>query len=476
MQSFFGTRPSPSAAPVEEPSPTAAPVEEPSPPAAAVEEAGPPAAAGEKAVMATPVAVVGSGADSAAVGGDPAMLQEGFANADKLSAVPGPGATMPTSDTPPAVLGPSASRALAGLCAPSGTDDTATMPADLNKLLSDIMANKPAKSTEPVGTPDEGSDEKLFKDGAAGFDLRCPLGWRFTREMGKDTAYKKLGRTEKAAFRAEWADTKYNEIVKEKSFTKEYKHVDLSKGTYRSVWWVLKDTGYPLNPEAESQTMAYVKKCHTLGAPWVSYDQMFERVDVLVMENGFQETFSKAWALKTTSLESPQSSSAPSASSGSGAAPPAVAAQVNVGKRNKGTLGAKEAATALPSPKEKNSKEAKEETSLQRAMKTKGIFTSTMANLTNILRNIESNVEWSWAANCPLVVEAKSCQAEIERLLLANQTANDFFVWKLSDIKKRSNFNLESCTTNIPGIFDPALIKLTKQCEKLLNMHKGTLA
>ena len=65
---------------------------------------------------------------------------------------------------------------------------------------------------------------------------------------------------------------------------------------------------------------------------------------------------------------------------------------------------------------------------------------------------------------------------EIERLLLAHQSANDFFVWKLSDIKKRPGFDIDGCTTKIPGIFDSALAKLSKHCEKLLNMHKGTLA
>ena len=310
--------------------------------------------------------------------------------------------------------------------------------------------------------------------------------------MGKDATYANLGRAEKSTFRQAWAEAKYNEILKEKSFTQEYKHVDMSHGTYRSVWWVLKEEGYPMNPQAEANTIAYVKKCHTMGAPWVTYDTMWERVDVLVMENGFKETFSKAWALKTSSV----TNSADTAASSSSVAPPATAASANSGpailaspspgapatasKRTKGggkglskVPPAIESSGLIPSPRDKT---GKEETSLQRAVKTKGIFTLTMATATNVYRNIESNPEWEWAKKCSLVHDAKSCTAEIERLLLANQPANDFFVWKLSDIKRRPGFDLDGCTTNIPGIFDTALSKLSKHCEKLLNMHKGTLA
>ncbi len=65
------------------------------------------------------------------------------------------------------------------------------------------------------------------------------------------------------------------------------------------MWWILKGEGYPHNPAAVKQMLAYKKKCHNMGPPWVQCDAMWDRVDALAMTRGFDDEFNKAWKAKT---------------------------------------------------------------------------------------------------------------------------------------------------------------------------------
>lgn len=61
--------------------------------------------------------------------------------------------------------------------------------------------------------------------------------------------------------------------------TESWKHVDLTKGVYRSVNAIFQKQGG--GPEDVQPTINLITKCAKMGHPWLRYNDMTERFDFL---------------------------------------------------------------------------------------------------------------------------------------------------------------------------------------------------
>ena len=142
--------------------------------------------------------------------------------------------------------------------------------------------------------------ELLQKATTEGVDLRGPLCNQFWRDAngGKSEAYKRGGRFEKQEFRKRWAAQKFEDMTKVREREDEWKQVDTSKGNMVSIKELVKKEG-------AQDAKKYIEKCAELGAPWIQWDPMWERYEVMVMERSHADVFTKAWRLKCQRTEGP---------------------------------------------------------------------------------------------------------------------------------------------------------------------------
>ena len=97
-----------------------------------------------------------------------------------------------------------------------------------------------------------------------GVDPRSALGQQFMRdpEGGKSAGYREMTRGEKEAFRKTYAGMKHFQFSAERSDTSGFTEVDKSKGTYRSIPWLVREEGL----EAVEMILPKIAK---LGGKWL---------------------------------------------------------------------------------------------------------------------------------------------------------------------------------------------------------------
>ena len=155
---------------------------------------------------------------------------------------------------------------------------------------------------------------KWYEAAENGLDPRSALGQQFARdkkEGGLSPAYiNGVNRVQKAKFRADYAKMKGDRFEAMTSETTSWKKVDTSKGTYRSIPYLLRTEGH-------DPCKIYLPKMAKLGPPWIRWDDLWERWDVLVLERSSSEIFTQAWELRKQWIASRGSSGTPANSSSS---------------------------------------------------------------------------------------------------------------------------------------------------------------
>ena len=88
------------------------------------------------------------------------------------------------------------------------------------------------------------------------------MGWKFVRAMGNDQGYKAIkSKTLKADFRRQWAESQAKQIAKTRAYVQGHAHVDVSKGTYRSLGWLVNDQGGMSFPGAFEKLTSQIHQC-----------------------------------------------------------------------------------------------------------------------------------------------------------------------------------------------------------------------
>ena len=169
--------------------------------------------------------------------------------------------------------------------------------AGIEKKEKELQDEKLKASGDDGSGDDRGVDdaltELLEKASAEGVDLRGPLANKFQRDPSgaKDKKYKKCNRWEKQEFRKRWAAQKLEDLTKIREREDEWRQVDTSKGNMISIKALIKQEG-------PKDSKKYIEKCAKLGSPWIEWDPMWERYEVMVMHRSHADVFTKAWRLR----------------------------------------------------------------------------------------------------------------------------------------------------------------------------------
>ena len=310
---------------------------------------------------------------------------------------------------------------------------------DEERSIPHIAAKKPAdekteKFLEILQAASTGGLET--RGGLANAFNRCPLG-------AKSADYKGT-REEKAAFRRRWAANKYQEVLMTREQEEGLSQIDKSKGTMKSIKALIKEEGI-------EDTRDYVMKCARLGAPWIEWDDMWERWNVMVMEKSHSEVFTRAWRLRQQrvggdssagadssqgQLPAPQSIPTPPAPTP--APSPAPTPQVprpnakSKGKgKGKGNDGKRKDGNPDPPPPAK-----KKATPLALANKLKTNYSAAISGAQNLLQVIRSSDAWWWANNEYALGDLKTAKDKVDKAVADSTFAHVFLTMNTAEVKK----------------------------------------
>ena len=104
--------------------------------------------------------------------------------------------------------------------------------------------------------------------------------------------------------RKNWLDMEVETLHKVKTNTEAYRKIDLTKARYVSptkLWRLEGGTEEDIEP-----TRKHVMKCQSLGPPFIRYNGLTERVDVVKFEHGWDETTENAGEIHEKEEAAPQ--------------------------------------------------------------------------------------------------------------------------------------------------------------------------
>jgi len=343
-------------------------------------------------------------------------------------------------------------------------------------MVRAIEKEEQEKETQPSGDDHSGHHhtvlmETLQTAAKDGVGTRGPLANQFARcpSGGKSNAYKQcVDRDEKAEFRKRWAAAKFEGLCSIREREDEWRQVDTTKGTMVSIKEVIKKEG------AQDATR-YIQKCAKLGAPWIQWDPMWERYEVMVMEKSHSDIFAKAWRLKCQRVE--ESSAVITA----GAAPQARAAPQAPPTSAKAVI----TANQKPRPGKRNmegddeggggkaaKKQIKVLSPLSLANKTKVSFKSATSSAATLQSVIEHNAERQWASNEHTQRPLHEARAALDQAVASNRFAQIFLTMPYSDIKnKYDDEEISKECGRLSTVFDPLCKTLSVEVSQLVNMH-----
>ena len=125
---------------------------------------------------------------------------------------------------------------------------------------------------------------KIARDPHYKWDAQSNVGQKFYRESRYDAEWQKCKTAEdQQKFKQQWASKNYQSALKVKVYKKDFQRVDISMGEYMPVACILHKGGGANNTEAVAATARRVSKCFRMGEPWIHWNGLTERYDVLYM-------------------------------------------------------------------------------------------------------------------------------------------------------------------------------------------------
>ena len=298
-----------------------------------------------------------------------------------------------------------------------------------------------------------------------------------------------MNHADKKSFRLGWAEKRLNDFMEEKTFTHDWRKVDVTKGTYMSASKVLLEEGGTAADLEPCQRI--LKKCAAMGPPFVLFNEFSERRDYLYIRKEFSEEMTKSWTLYqkwSGSRISGAESSAPglvagastpvgsAAASGSLAvaelpAPmgietplPGAAANGKGSKRKRGQE------NATPEKPEKDDKKKEGQKWITEATKVKAKYFKVMKAAEEMFEAVKGDKAWVWAKS--ETTTAKVQQAYDQITVCQNLFSKTFHTHELNDVKKQvpADSMVKNCMDYVNS-FDKRLDELSKETCKLNKMH-----
>jgi len=174
--------------------------------------------------------------------------------------------------------------------------DALTNAADKKNLksLEDLLISKHADSSLAQFAVTESDESKSLKEFKQWLDSDCPakctIGRRFSRLHQKSEEYNVKNTDEKRIFREKWGLKKYDALKEGRRWCQAWARVDITQGTYMSAERVAEKEGN------YAAAMKHCSKAIAMGGPWISYNDMTERIDYLWLKRTFREEMSKCWS------------------------------------------------------------------------------------------------------------------------------------------------------------------------------------
>lgn len=153
---------------------------------------------------------------------------------------------------------------------------------------------------KPLGTPPSYEQQLQAALRCGHFDIRGPLGQKFGKAHKAGTPGGALytmrkNNKEKAEFRQAWAEQEFDTIVQKKIHIKSYQVVKASMGTYKPFAILVRDEGGKDDSECLLAAKRIAAKCVSLGAPWVHWNVMSERLEFLHLRKEHNEIMQESW-------------------------------------------------------------------------------------------------------------------------------------------------------------------------------------
>ena len=99
----------------------------------------------------------------------------------------------------------------------------------------------------------------------------------------------------RAEFRKKWAEAELQVLVSKYQEAKSYEIVDSTIGEYLPFPVIVEREGGWCMEQNVLAAIRYVKKAHSMGGNWVSYNEMSERAEFLYCRKQHRETFAQKW-------------------------------------------------------------------------------------------------------------------------------------------------------------------------------------
>ena len=217
----------------------------------------------------------------------------------------------------------------------------------------------------------------------------------------------------KKNFRLQWAEMQLEENTLTKTKKEEWQEVDIEIGTYESVDRMIWLEGGTL--AAETAVMTYVNKAICFGGPWLSWNPMTERTDVLYVKKQYKKTFSRLWSLyceqqQQLTAQLPAAATAPAASPSQVPTPSKVEVPPKPSKR--GVV----SENGAQDDKEKAAKKAKLDL-FRKAATTKGLYLTLRGAQAQLLHSISGDDAYAWANNPDTLNRLKDAEAQVTKFV-----------------------------------------------------------
>jgi hypothetical protein len=271
---------------------------------------------------------------------------------------------------------------------------------------------------------------------------------------------------EKKAFRLRWAEMKIQDSIISKVKKEEWQEVETEAGTYEPFDRIVFLEG---NTQAAVEAaMKYVSKAIQMGGPWVAYNEMTERTDVLYVKKSHKKIFSRLWGLYCEQASAAPKATSTDPSSGSTSLDTPL-------KGSKATPKAKRPVSevcAAPheEAREKAAKKAKLDL-FRKASATKNLYLKLKSVHAQILSNIQGDASYAWANNAGILDRLSTVESEVNEFVCGYPFNKFFLVHDPSEVKKVYGDDISSHLNRFCTELGDGLGKLSKEHQRFNRMH-----
>lgn len=216
-------------------------------------------------------------------------------------------------------------------------------------------------------------------------------------------------------------------------------------------------------------TKKYVAKCHSCGGEWLSYNTFTERYDLFYVRKGTDQTMSQTWDMKT------KSSGAPSTTQPLPPDQPKAAAKAIEQTPDKPKGKAKCMSSSKRKREEVESVQSDEEKarslrSITAATKTTANYMKATTAAENLLQQIKTAPDWSWANNSHILTAIINASEFLAGRL--DSSAREILSRDIVEMKKTTAMHeLGNRCAKFSMDLDPGVDTLTREHARLLRQY-----